>query len=62
MRDGRRVDDAETHGHPAADVWAREMVASCRPRLDDLALSRAHGRPAVDDRQWHGDRMATIGS
>jgi hypothetical protein len=61
MRDGRRVDDAETHGHPAADVWAREMVASCRPRLDDLALSRAHG-PAAGDRQRHGDRMATTGS
>jgi hypothetical protein len=61
MRDGRREDDAETHGHPAADVWAREVAARCRPRLAELAPSRAHG-PAAGDRQRHGDRMATTGS
>jgi hypothetical protein len=61
MRDGRRVDDAETHGNPAADVWAREVVASCRPHLAELAPSRPHG-PAAGDRQRHGDRIATTGS
>jgi hypothetical protein len=61
MRDGRRVDDAETHGNPAADVWAREVAASCRPRLAELAPSRPH-RPAASDRQRHGDQMATTGS
>jgi hypothetical protein len=61
MRDGRRVDDAETHGNPAADVWAREVAASCRPLLAELAPSRPQGQ-AVGDRQRHGDRMATTGS
>ncbi len=62
MRDGRREDDAETHGNPAADVWAREVASSCRPLLAELASSRRPHAPAAGDRQRHGDRMATIGS
>jgi hypothetical protein len=45
LRDGLRVDDAETHVNPAAEVLERYVDPSFRPRLDDLALSRAH-RPA----------------
>jgi hypothetical protein len=45
MRDGRREDDAETHGNPAADVWAREVASSCRPLLAELAPPDPMGRP-----------------
>jgi hypothetical protein len=45
MRDGRREDDVETHGHPAADVWAREVASSCRPLLAELAPPDPMGRP-----------------
>jgi len=61
MRDGLRVYDADTHVNPAAEVWAREVTASCRPRLAELAPSRPYG-PAAGDRQRHGDQMATTGS
>jgi len=55
------VYDADTHVNPAAEVWAREVAASCRPRLAELAPSRPYG-PAAGDRQRHGDQMATTGS
>jgi hypothetical protein len=45
MRDGRREDDAETHGHPAAGVGAREVASSCRPRVAELAPPDPMGRP-----------------
>jgi hypothetical protein len=43
MRDGLRVYDADTHVNPAAEVLERYVDPSFRPRLDDRALSRAHG-------------------
>ena len=46
MRDGLRMDDADTHVNPAAEVLERYVDASFRPHLADLAAYRVPtGRP-----------------